>query len=137
MIELSNTNAQTLAAGQSMIFDTVLLHTGCAECHRINSGSINLTQRNAIYEISFNCNIGATTAGDTATLGITLDGSPLQETNAITVTAAAGDLQNVSTSTFVKTCCCNNVANTILLTNTGTTAINIGEFPRLSVKRIA
>ena len=136
MIELSNTNAQVLAAGQSLNFDTILLHTGCAECHRNNSGSINLTQRNAIYEISFNCNIGATTAGETAQIGITIDGSPLQETNVITVTAVADDLQNVSATTFVKTCCC-TAANTILLTNTGTTEINIGTYPRLSVKRIA
>lgn len=136
MIELSNTNAQTLQAGQSVNFDTILLHTGCAECHRNNSSSINLTQRNAIYEISFNCNIGATTAGETAQIGITVDGSPLQETNAITVTAVAEDLQNVSATTFIKICCC-STANTILLTNTGTTEINVGIYPRLSVKRIA
>lgn len=137
MIELSNTNAQTLQAGQSVNFDTILLHTGCAECHRNNSSSINLTQRNAIYEISFNCNIGATTADEIGQIGITIDGSPLPETNAIVVTSAAGDLANVSASTFIKTCCCGNVANTILLTNTGTTEINIGVYPRLSVKRIA
>lgn len=136
MIELSNTNAQTLAAGQSMTFDTVLLHTGCAECHRINSGSINLTQKNAIYEISFNCNIGATTAGDTAQVAITIDGAPLPETTAIRTTTAAGDLDNASAQTFVRTCCC-IVPNTILLTNTGTTTINVGVYPRISVKRCA
>ena len=136
MIELSNTNAQVLAAGQSLNFDTILLHTGCAECHRNYSGSINLTQRNAIYEVSFNCNIGATTAGETAQIGITIDGSPLHETNAIKVTAVEGDLENVSAATFIKTCC-RTAASTILLTNTGTTEINIGAYPRLSVKRIA
>lgn len=136
MIELSNTNAQTLTAGQSATLDTVLLHTGCAECHRQNSSVINLAQKNAIYEITFNCNIGATTAEDTATLAITLDGAPLQETTVISTTEAAGDLQNVSAGTFVKTCCCGS-SNSILLTNIGTTAINIGAYPRLSVKRIA
>lgn len=135
MIELTNSTDQTLAPGQSATFDTVILHTGCAECHRNNSGSISLTQNNAIYEVSFNCNIGATAAGD-GTIGITLDGSPLTETNSIVVTAAAGDLQNVSASTFVKTCCCGNGDN-VLLTNNGTTSINLGANPRLSVKRIA
>lgn len=135
MIELSNTNAQVLAAGQSVIFDTVLLHTGCGECHRPNSGAVNLAQKNGIYEVSFNANIGATAAGD-GQLAITLDGSPLQETTGKVVTATAGDLQNISGNTFVKTCCC-NTANTILLTNTGTTEINIDVFPRLSIKRIA
>lgn len=135
MIELTNSTDQTLAPGQSATFDTVILHTGCAECHRNNSGSIGLTQNNAIYEVSFNCNIGATATGD-GTIGITLDGSPLTETNSIVVTAAAGDLQNVSASTFVKTCCCGNGDN-ILLTNNGITSINLGQYPRLSVKRIA
>ena len=136
MIELSNTNAQVLAAGQSATFDTVLLHTGCAECYRQNSGLVALTQRNAIYEISFNCNIGTTAAGGTAQIGITLSGAPLEETNAIVPTVAAGDLANVSGETFVKTCCC-NAANTILLTNTGTTEINVDANGRLSIKRVA
>ena len=135
MIELSNTNAQVLAAGQSVIFDTVLLHTGCGECHRNNSASVNLAQKNAIYEVSFNANIGGTAAGE-AQLAITLDGSPLQETTGKTVTATAGDLRSVSGATFVKTCCCNG-ANTILLTNTGTTEINVDANSRLSIKRVA
>lgn len=136
MIELSNTNAQVLAAGQSAVFNSVILHTGCAECYRNNTGAVNLTQKNAIYEVSFNCNIGATTAGDVAEIGITLDGSPLQETNSKVVTAAAGDLQNVSAETFISTCCCGN-GNTVLLTNLGTTEITLDEYPRFSVKRKA
>lgn len=135
MIELSNTNAQVLAAGQSVIFNTVLLHTGCGECHRPNSGSVNLAQKNAIYEVSYNANIGSTTTGD-AQLAITLDNSPLPETTGKVVTEAAGDLQNISASTFIQTCCC-NAANSILLTNTGTTEINVDSFSRLSIKRIA
>lgn len=136
MIELSTTNAQTLAAGQSIIFDTVLLHTGCAECYRANTSSIILTQKNAIYEISFNSNIGATTAGQNAQLGITLDNSILQETDSIVPTATAGDLTNVAAATYIKTCWCGGT-NSILLTNTGTTEITVGKGARLSVKRIA
>lgn len=137
MIELSNTNAQTLAAGQSAVFDIVLLHTGCAECHRPGSNAVFLTQKNGIYEVSFNANIGATTAGDTAELSITLNASTLQETTSSVVSVAAGDLQNVSASTFVKTFCCGGIGYSVLLTNTGTTEINIGDHPRLSIKRIA
>jgi hypothetical protein len=135
MIELSNTNAQVLAPGQSATFDIVILHTGCAECHRNNSGAIALTQKNAIYELSYNANIGATAAGD-AQLGLSLDSTPLPETNAITVTATAGDLANVSASTFVRTCCCGN-GGIVTLTNTGTTTINLAANSRLSIKRIA
>lgn len=135
MIELSNTNAQTLAAGQSLLFDTILLHTGCGECHRPNTGSVNLIQKKAIYEVSFNANIGGTAAGD-AQLAITLDNALLPETVSKVVTATAGDLQNVSANTFIQTCCC-NTANSIFLTNTGTTEINVDTSARLSVKRIA
>ena len=133
MIELSNSNAQVLAAGQSATFDLVILHSGCGECHRPNSGSIELAQRNAIYEASFNCNIGGVVAGD-AQISLTVNGSPLNETTSKVVSAAAGDLQNVSASTFIRTFCCGN--NSILLTNTGTTDINLDANPRLSVKKI-
>lgn len=136
MIELSNLNDQTLAANQSVVFDIEILHTGCAECHRPNTGSIALTQKNAIYEVSYNGNIGATTAGSPAQIAIALNGSPLLETTAIVPTAAAGDLTNVSAETFIPTCCC-NVANSITLTNTGTDPITFAANGRLSVKRKA
>ena len=53
MIELSNTAAQTIAPGQSLTFDTVLLKTGCAEAHRNNSGIVTLEADCAVYEIHF------------------------------------------------------------------------------------
>ncbi len=135
MIELSNPNAQTLSENQSVIFTSTLLHTGCAECHRTNSASVNLIRKNAIYEISFNCNIGATAADTDAEISVVVDGSPLLETTSIVPTAAGGDLQNVSAATYVQTCCFPNVI--VTLTNTGTAPINIGANPRLTVKRVA
>lgn len=135
MIVLSNTNAQVLSAGQSATFNFVILHTGCGECYRQNSGSVNLIQNNAIYEVSYGCNIGATAAGD-AQIALSLDGTPLSETTQKVVTATAGDLQGVSDSTFIKTCC-HGYAGVITLTNTGTTEINLDANPKLSVKRVA
>lgn len=135
MIVLSNTNAQVLAAGQSATFNVVILHTGGGECYRQNSGSVNLVQNNAVYYVSYNCNIGGTAAGD-AQIALSLDGSPLSETTQKVVTATAGDLEGVSANTFVKTCC-HGFAGTITLTNTGTTAINLDKNPKLSVKRVA
>lgn len=135
MIVLSNSNAQVLAAGQSATFNIVILHTGCGECYRQNSGSVNLTQKNAVYMLGYNCNIGGVAAGE-AQIAMSLDGSPLLETTGKTVSAAAGDLQSVSGETFVKTCCC-GFAGTVTLTNTGTTEINLDANPRLSVKRVA
>lgn len=134
MLELSRTNTQTLAQGESVVFDTILLKTGCGECFRKNTSFVNLTKRNTVYEISFNCNIGATAAG-TGEIGITLNGSPLQETIGMVTTAAAGDLDNVSCSTYLETCCCGDLGS-IALTNTGTAELNVGENPRLSIRRI-
>ena len=136
MIELSNTNAQTLSAGQSVIFDVTLLHTGCAEFHRPNSAPTRLTQKNAIYEISYNGNIGATTAEEEGQISLAINGSPLLETTAKVVTAAAGDLQNVSAQTFISTWC-GNTNVIITLTNTGTNEINFDINGRISIKRIA
>lgn len=136
VIVLSNTIAQTLAPGQSLTFDTVIMHTGCAECYRKNSGSVILRAQNAIYECQFGANIGSTTAATDAQLALELDGSPLLETTMISVTTTAGDLNKVSCDTAIKTCGCGG-ANSVTVVNTGTTTINIGANSCLFVKRVA
>lgn len=134
MIILTNTASQELAPGQSLTFDTEILHTGCAECHRIGSGAVILRMQNAIYEVNFGANIGATVAAGVAQLDIELNGSPLIETTMISTTDAVGDLNNVSKTTGVKTCCCSS--ETITIVNTGDTTV-IVEDPSLFIKRIA
>ena len=136
MIVLSNSNAQTLLPGQSATFNVVVLHTGCGECYRPNSGVVNLAGKGSIYEVSFSGNIGTETAGDEAQLAIALDNSPLLETTMISTMAAVGDLNNVSRGTYVRTCCCNS-ANAITVINTGSTTVNIDENPLLKIKRNA
>lgn len=134
MIELSNTAAQTIAPGQSLTFDTVLLKTGCAEAHRSNSGIITLKADCAVYEIHFAANISATAAG-TAQLAISLDGEPLIETTMINTISTAGDPDNAATATLVKTgcVCCGKIS----VTNTGTTSVIVSANPALFVKRVA
>ena len=136
MIVLSNSNAQTLLPGQSATFNVVVLHTGCGECYRPNSGVVNLAGKGSIYEISFGGNIGTETAGDAAQLAIALDNSPLLETTMISTMAAVGDLNNVSRGTYVKTCCCNS-ANAVTVINTGSTTVNLDANPLLKIKRNA
>ena len=136
MIVLSNSNAQTLLPGQSATFNVVVLHTGCAEYYRPNSGTVKLAGRGAIYEVSFSGNVGTTTASDTAQLAIALDGSPLMETTMISTMAAVGDLNNVSSGTYVQTCCCDS-ANVITVVNTGSTTVNLDANPLLKIKRNA
>jgi len=135
MIVLSNSNAQVLLPGQSATFNIVVLHTGCSECYRPNSGVVNLAGKNSIYDISFSGNVGATTAGDAAQIAIGVDNSPLLETTMISTTAAVDDLNNVATSTLLKTCCCS--ANSVTIINTGDTTVNLGANPLLKIKRSA
>lgn len=134
MIVLSNSVAQTLAPGQSATFDTIVSHTGNAECFRPNSGAVRLRCRNAIYDVEFGANIG-TTAPGAAQISVYFDGAPLLETTMISQTAVAGDLNNVNRKTSVNTCCCNGGAITVI--NTGTTEITIGTNPILYIGRVA
>ena len=135
MICLSNSNEQVIPAGQSVTFDVIILHTGRAECYRPNSGVVNLLAKNAIYEVEFNGNVSSETAGDQVQLVISYNGSPLLETTMISTITAAGDINNVSTSTLVKTCCCS--AGSITVTNTGTTSVTLESNPCLKIKRDA
>lgn len=133
MIILTNSVSQEVAPGQSLSFNTDILKTGCAECHRVGSGAVVLRQQQAIYELHFSANIGATSPG-VAQLAIDINGSSMPETTIISQTAAAGDVNNVSIVDAVRTCCCG--PETITVVNTGETTVVI-ENPSLFVKRIA
>ena len=133
MIILTNTASQELAPGQSLTFDTESLKTGCAECHRPGSGAVALQKRQAVYEIHFSANIGATAPG-VAQLAIDINSSPLTETTMVSTTNAAGDVNNVAKDTAVRTCCCGFEICTVV--NTGETTIVV-EQPTLFIKRIA
>lgn len=134
MIELSNTTAQTIAAGQSLTFDTVILKTGCAETHRTNSGIVTLKANNAVYEIHFAANVSGTAAGPVQ-IALALDGEPLVETTMISTVTTAGDFNNVATGTLIKTGC--GCCGRITVTNTGASDVIVGANPALFVKRVA
>ena len=134
MIELSNTTAQTIAPGQALTFDTILVKSGCAEAHRTNSGIVTLRAQCALYEISFSANISGTTAGPVQ-LAVELDGEPIAETTMISTVTTAGDPNNVSTDTLIRTdCgCCGRVS----VVNTGTSDVVVSPNPAFLVKRLA
>lgn len=139
MIILTNSASQTLDPGQSLTFDTVVMRTGCAECFNPGANPVLLRMPNAIYEVRFSANIGATEEG-VAQLNININGVPLNESIMLSTTAAAGDLNNVSKDIPVRTAkpCCNLYTPTYCtIVNTGTTTINIGENPSLFIGRLA
>ena len=133
VISLTNTVSQELAPGQSLIFGVPVMHSGKCECFRPNSGAVILRAPNAIYEVHFSANIGATAPGD-AQLSIELNGSPIFEGTMISATVAAGDLNRVSCCVPIRTCCCGS--ETITIVNTGETTVTV-ENPSLFVKRDA
>lgn len=131
MIELSNTTAQTLAPGQALTFDTVILNTGCGECHRTNSGIVTL-RKIGIYEVHFSANISGTAAGQVQ-LVIELDGEPLPETLMTNAIAAAGDLENAATATLVRTCS----GRLSVVNPSATESTLVGANPAFYIKRVA
>lgn len=133
MIVLSNSLEQTLAVGESIVFDKVLIHSGCGECHRENTSSVKMIHKGD-YHIEFHGNIGATTETTPAQLTISVGGEALPETTMISVSTAAGDINNVGSATIVKNCCCDY--SRITVTNNGTVPVNIDANSALVIYRI-
>lgn len=133
MIVLSNTAQQTLASGQSIIFDMTVLHTGCGEFHRRNSSQVNL-RASGLYEIHFSGAI-AGTSGDALQLAIKLDGEALPETTMMSMGTATTSFNTVATSTLVRNCC--GTADTITVSNTGTTSITLSANTSFFIKRVS
>ena len=134
MIVLSNTNEQVLQPGQSMVFNTVIRHTGCAEAFRQNTGAVGL-RSNGVYSIDFSANVTGTVAAAPVQLALTIGGSPLAETTMIYTPAVADAVGNVATATAVGGYC--GISNTISVTNTGVNPVTISANPVLKVVRVA
>ena len=139
MIELSNTTTQTIEPGEIATFDTTLLHTGCGECHRRNTGVVNLNARGncrqkPIYEVFFNGNVGGA-AGTQANLVVGIGVSNLPETTMTATITAATDVYNVSAHTFVSDCCDN--FDSLSIRNVGTAAVTLAANPSFAIRRIS
>lgn len=120
MIVASNSAVQTLTPGQSIIFDKTIMSNECGCCLR--RSSVKLT-RKGVHTISFSGNIGATTADTEAEITVEVGGETLPETRMVTMSSAAGEVNNVSTTTKYNVCC--SSFSVVKVTNTGTSTINI------------
>ncbi len=134
MIELTNNVVQVVQPGQSVAFNTVVLHTGCGECYRHNTPSIKL-RANGIYEVAFSGNITGATAGTPVQLALALGGVGLPETVMVSTPATANAFNNVATSTFVQNTC--GDYDRVTVVNTGTTAVTISANMKFSVRRLS
>lgn len=135
MIQLSNTTAQTIAVGQSVTFNTVLMKTGCAECHRKNTGSVKLCARGGIYQVTFSANISGATAATQVQLAAQLGGDTVAETTMIYTPATANAYGQVTITFPVRNNC--RDYDRVTIVNTGTTDLTVAANPNLFIKRIA
>ena len=124
MLVLSNSTAQTLAVGQSLIFDSVVFKANeCLCCHRKNSPSVKLMKKNHAYTISFHANIGPSGGAVSTSLILRNEGDNLPETSMIAPAIADGTFANVSAGTIVANCCCET--SRITVTNNGTVPVTV------------
>lgn len=134
MIAISNTTDQTLAAGESITFDKVLMHTGCAECFIDLAPSVKL-KANGVYEVTFSANIAGGAATTQVELSLQIGGVTIPYSTMLATSTASGDYYHVSVSVPVKITC--GDFNRITVTNTGTTAVTVDVNSILYVRRVA
>lgn len=133
MIELTNSTELTLAAGQTAVFDTVLLDKGCATCTRQGTGSIKL-RKCGVYEVRFTGNIGVSGATGVAQLSIQMGGVTYTPSTMQSETTTAGNLNAVEKTFWVNNCCGDYSRLTVV--NTGTTSVTIGAGAIFSARKI-
>jgi hypothetical protein len=134
MIELINTAVQTVAIGQSVLYNTVAVHSGCAERHRPGSAQIVLTKPGR-YLVAFSGNIAVPTGGTVGeiSLGIAQDGEILGGSLMRVTPAAVEEYFNVATQHYVDvfcSCCVpvsvqNTSGQPILVDNPNFTAVRV------------
>ena len=133
MIVLSNTAAQTLTPGESLIFDNTVIQSGSAEHHADNSASV-LMLKPGMYEIHFTGNVAGVTDESTMMLGVRVGSNTLSETTMMKTACLKECYSNVASATIVR---CETKSMDIGVTNIGTTPITIAPHSSIFVKRVA
>lgn len=135
MIELTNSIEQTVNIDDRVLFDRVIVHSGCAERHRDGSGAVTLTKPGK-YKVTFSGNIAVPTGGtlDEVSLALTVDGDVLSGTVMRATPAAVTEFFNVATDRIVDVYCGTSV--TIAVENYGEVAVLVDN-PNLLVVRVA
>lgn len=135
MIELINSEIQTVTVGQRVLFNRTVTHTGCAERHRTESGTITLIKPGK-YKIYFSANVAVPTGSTPTevTLDLIQDGDILPGTIMRATPAAIDEYFNVSTERIVDVYC--GSTTTISVANAGTTPVLVDN-PNIIAVRVA
>lgn len=135
MTLVTNTTAETIATGQSITFDRILLKTGEGECCRSNVTRVPSVKMKKCgnYKLEFSGNIAGVSA-DQIQLAIAVDGTILPETTMIVTPAAADEYFNVHTSTVVSNDC---ATTSVTVVNTGLIGITVAANSNLMLTRVS
>lgn len=140
MAEYTNSNIQTVAAGQNVLLTETAVDGNCSIVHRDGAGIVTLrgltNQCRARYKVSFGANISIPTGGTVGAISVALsvNGEALNSALAIITPAAVEQYGNifVAVNIDVPRGCCVTVA----AENTSTQAINIAN-ANIIVERVA
>lgn len=140
MAEYTNSNIQTVAAGQNVLLTETAVDGNCSIVHRDGAGIVTLrgltNQCRARYKVSFGANISIPTGGTVGAISVALsvNGEALNSALAIITPAAVEQYGNifVAVNIDVPRGCCVTVA----AENTSTQAINIAN-ANMIVERVA
>ena len=133
MIVLCNTTAQTLKPGESLIFDSTVIQSGCAEHHSDHSSSV-IILKPGMYEIHFTGNVAGIEDESTLRLGIRVGSNTLSETTMMKTVCHKEHYSNVAAATIVR---CETKGKAIGVTNIGAVPIVIAPHSSIFVKRVA
>lgn len=139
MIELTNTIAQTIPVGDSVLYNTTSVKSGCAERHRSGSGQITLSGAGR-YLVTFSGNVSVPTGGTVGevALAIAQQGEAIQGTVMRATPAAVEEYFNVSTQTYVdvfNNCTGGTCCQTISVENVGTIPVQVDN-PNFTAVRV-
>lgn len=133
MIVLSNTTAQTLTPGESLIFDNTVIQSGCAEHHSDHSSSV-LILKPGMYEIHFTGNVAGIEDDSTTKVAVRVGPNTLSETTMMKTVCRKEYYSNVAAATIVR---CETKGKDIGVTNIGAVPIVIAPHSSIFVKRVA
>lgn len=133
MIVLSNTTAQTLTPGESLMFDNTVIQSGCAEHHSDHSSSV-LILKPGMYEIHFTGNVAGIEDDSTTKVAVRVGPNTLSETTMMKTVCRKEYYSNVAAATIVR---CETKGMDIGVTNIGAAPIVIAPHSSIFVKRVA
>ena len=140
-MEITANAAQTVAAGQNVVFSDTAVPGNCSIMHREGSGLAKLrgltsTHCRATFKATFGGNIAVPTGGTAGaiSLALTIDGEAVATTTMTVTPAAVGEYFNVGSSIYldVPAGCC----STLGVTNISSQAVSVIN-ANLIVERVA